>query len=162
MSAGEQPLRPARIRIVRLTVITFLVIVVVYIGVHGALRGWELQRRLVCAHNLQELGRAARVYASAGVDETPLIEWLARTGVIKPWQTTCPSSRHPNYILVPHRSGMDDQAIVAYEPKSNHGGDGGNVLFADGRASFVRMPVYDQMITAIPNTPRSTEGDSPP
>lgn len=40
----------------------------------------------------------------------------------------------------------DMRNVVAYEPLSNHNGEGGSVLFLDGHVEFVRPPRYQEVI----------------
>ena len=39
--------------------------------------------------------------------------------------------------------------MVAYEPMTNHGNDGINVLFASGEVTYVRNPQAKQIIAAL-------------
>jgi len=156
MSNPPQPDSLKKRRPLKFVAITLLAVVVLYVGIHGALRGWELQRRLICASNLKGLGTSSKIYSTSAWDgQTPIIDWLAQTGQITAHQTKCPGASSPNYILVIpsaaiRAGGIDNRTVIAYEPKENHGGEGGNILFADGHASFVRVPGYDELIEAIP------------
>jgi len=126
----------------------------------------ELSRRMVCASNIKGIGTTWMVYAKdyPGEGVAPL-EWLITTGRITPEQTICPSSglTESNYILLPFepRDLTDNSTVIAYEPKSNHGGEGGNFLFADGHVSFVRVPEYDQLVRSAERDLPQRSGDDP-
>ena len=156
MTEGEVDLAPPLRRHAKFLIISLTVAATAYVGIHGAIRGWELQRRLICTSNIKSLGTSAKIYFASGWDgATPALDWLVRNEPATAQQIKCPSATQPNYVIVlpsgpPGSDPIDNQSIIAYEPKSNHGGEGGNVLFADGHASFVRIPTYDEMIDAIP------------
>lgn len=136
-----------RKRIVKLVCFLLLTGCVLGVGLRGAYRGRELQRRMVCIENLKLLATSS-----------------AETGQFMPRSLVCPSSGSStsNYVLVPPRTGslldlspgdsrvarlpVDNRTVIAFEPKSNHGGEGGNMVFADGRASFVPVPEYDELV----------------
>jgi len=143
----------------KLMVVLIITGVVLWVGGTGFIRGRELQRRLICAKNVKGLGTSLRIYRSDhhDVDPTiPPIEWLMAKGYVSHQQCICPSSTPStsNYIVVPFDPSHpgDERAVVLYEPKSNHGGEGGNVLFADGHVSFVRGRDYDDLIVSRSNT----------
>jgi len=127
---------PPRKRIVKVFCILVVTGLALWVGLHGAIRARELQRRLVCASNLQ--GIATSSATTRQIDLRLLI---------------CPSSGAliSNYVIVQLREGMpiDDRAVIAFEPKSNHGGEGGNFVFADGHAEFVLVPAYDELVNSV-------------
>lgn len=146
MNGDEQPARPSSPRKAKGVVLFVLIAAALYIGVHGAIRGWELQRRLVCAGHLKDLGTLG---TPRWPTDVPILQWLA--------EHKCPNAPNPNYVIVAaalERIGAvsDPRTVVAYEPRSNHGGEGGNILFADGHVSFVRAAAYDELIATIPRT----------
>jgi prepilin-type processing-associated H-X9-DG protein len=113
-------------------------------------RARELSKRLVCASNLKGIGTTLKIYVNDDPGQgVPTLSLLVTRGEITPKQLICPSSEvdTTHYILVPGSVGTSDRgAVMAYEPKSNHGDEGGNVLFADGHVTFVRVPEYDDLI----------------
>ncbi len=149
---------PRRQRITKLLCILVATGLVLWVGLHGAIRARELQRRLVCASNLKGIATSSKIYG-AGWDGTgSFLEWLVATGQIDRRSLICPSSElsTSNYIVVPRvpppQDGpIDDRVVIAYEPKSNHGGEGGNVVFADGHTSFIRVPEFDELVRSIPS-----------
>jgi prepilin-type processing-associated H-X9-DG protein len=144
---------PQRQRIVKLLCILVVTGLVLWVGLHGAIRARELQRRLVCASNLKGIATSSKIYGPGWDGTGSFFEWLVATGQVDRRSLICPSSGLPtsNYIVVPVvppplDGPIDDRAVIAYEPKSNHGGEGGNVVFADGHASFIRVPEFDELV----------------
>lgn len=145
---------PRRRPRVKLAIFVFVVAYVLWIGLNAAFNARELQRRLVCGANLKGIGATFKIYGLEGWDgKTPAVEWLIARGCIEPRQAICPSSNlsQSNYVLVPLRSEdlISNRAVIAYEPRSNHR-DGGNAVFADGHAEFLRGDDYDRLVPSEP------------
>lgn len=152
-----QPRNP----IIKLLCIVVVATLALWVGLHGArrvheLQFRELQRRLICASYLKGIGTSAKIYANIWDGTTPIIDWLVKTGDIDAKSTKCPGTDSPNYVvdiatLVSAKDGraLDNRMVIAYEPKSNHGGEGGNVLYADGHVEFVRVPAYDELVSTV-------------
>jgi len=143
-------------------------VVVVFVVVLMTWQGRERTHRLTCGANMKAIGAALAVYCASYPGSTASsLEQLAEEGLLPREVMTCPSSSRAasNYIVVWENvmgNPLANDAIIVYEPKSNHGGDGGNVLFADGHVSFMVGPEYDRLLAALPSpaTP-TTDSDEP-
>lgn len=135
--------------------------------------------RVRCQSNLRLLGQAILMYANDNCGRYPdHIEKLLVEEII-PDVFVCPSSNdtpavvrpttqatganlisggHLSYIYVgsTFTTSVSDNAIVAYEPLSNHGGDGSNVLFGDGHAEFFQPPMMTKLLAEL------SAGQNPP
>ena len=134
-----------------------IVVIVVLIAARALVGARELQLRLVCCSNLKGIAASFNIYGPEGWDKKmPPVEWLIAKGYVEPRQAICPSlgDTHSNYVLLPPlASGPgSNSAIMAFEPKSNHG-DGGNVLFADGHAEFLSGGDYDKIVGPLLTAP---------
>ena len=117
-------------------------------------RARELSNRLVCASNMKAVGTAMNVYlTSYEGDRGAMLDWLVEKGHLTRDQIVCPSSglAISNYVFVPPSPDrpVANRTVVMYEPLSNHNGEGGNMLFADGHAEFVRAVRYDEMLNMV-------------
>ncbi len=110
----------------------------------------ERANRFRCQANLKAIGIAARIYRLdyAGAEE-PTIDWLVNAGHLTQDQVICPSSGLARSSYVLQLPAADGEPFV-YEPKSSHGGVGGNVVFGDGHVAFLRGEEYDRVIRPAP------------
>ncbi len=157
---GSGPRRRPRIK---LAIIVFVVAYVLWIGVHAIINARELQLRMICGANLKGIGAAFKFYSLEGWDgKMPAVEWLIARGCVEPRQAICPSSNlsQSNYVLVPPLTDgpINDRTVIAYEPRSNHR-DGGNAVFADGHAEFLRGDDYDGLVAALTSNRAGSESD---
>ena len=155
-SSMRVPTGPRLMR--RLTVIAIAVVVIglfLSVLVPTVSRLHELSKRLTCQSNMKAIATGLKLYAGdPSFSSRVTIDWLVQEGHITPDQMLCPSSglTVSNYVLAQHlRPDLPADAVILYEPKSNHGGEGGNILFADGHASFVRGEEYDRLIENLPS-----------
>jgi len=132
----------------------------------------EQANRAICASHLKKLGSSLQAYARAHDEEFPSkLEDLARSSTppaaadfICPDDDKTPpaesplsamaadlaSSRHCSYVYVGGgaNTAADRDTVLMYEPLSNHGREGMNVLFVDGRVEWLNadqaQPILDQ------------------
>ena len=148
--SGHRPFSPLRLGLTTAIVAGTLSLMVVGLLFPMVGRGQALDRRLICGSNLKGVATASRIYANdVGLAVTASIESLVEQGYMSSERTICPYSglSTSNYVMAPvSRTGpVDNRTIVAFEPKSNHGG-GGNVVYADGHAAFATGDEYDRLV----------------
>lgn len=135
-------------------VVVAFVAIVAFIFTPAILEWRNPSNRVVCANTLKSIMAAWKLHAPEslppGVSWT---EWLVQNGHVPRNETICPASGLDvsNYILVTYSPEhlVDNATIIAYEPKSNHGGKGGNFVYADGHGMFVRVPEYDELVRTV-------------
>jgi len=137
----------------------------------------ERSRRLVCGSNLKGIGTSLRIYqAEHGLLPDAGFRTLVDSGAVALRQLNCPSSGktvedvekdlHACYVLVAGNGSLwselpsPSDTIVAYE-RDNHGGEGGHVLYADGRVEFVR-PYAEVLRQVEESMQRLKEPDAKP
>ena len=89
-------------------------------------------------------------------DEVPTLRKLEREGFVSEDALLCPAFTvlDCNYVLVRENVGSaDPNTVVMYEPKANHGGVGGHVVFSDGRVKFLEGDEYDTVTGLLPVEP---------
>jgi prepilin-type processing-associated H-X9-DG protein len=74
-------------------------------------------------------------------------------GAIDARQLVCPAAKSvparggSSYVYIAGQTTDDDpENVLMYEPLGNHEGPGGNVLFADTHAEFLKEPGYTNAI----------------
>lgn len=122
----------------------------------------ETANRAKCSNNLRQIGLATIMYANDNKQRfAPDIATLASTQGLGADALLCPSADASleksigglscTYIYV--GSGMNSSAystaVIAYEPLEAHGGDGMNVLWADGHVSFEPKASAQQITAAL-------------
>ena len=150
-------LKPRHKRRLKLVLVVLTACAAAWIVAWASGRAIELRSRLTCASNIKNLGTALKIYGSAdrgSMDAS--VDWAITNGLIDAGSTICPASglSKSNYVWVRplDRASIESNAVIMYEPKSNHGGEGGSVLFADGHAEFVLGADYDRLIESVHKT----------
>jgi Domain of unknown function (DUF4190) len=111
-------------------------------------RARELSKRVVCEHNMKGVAVVLLVYASNNNGALPddVTEALKASG-LSPKALQCPSGQQSNYRYIPGWSRKDraDEPIL-YEPLTNHGDEGGIIVYLDGHAEFVDKDRWIRLI----------------
>lgn len=128
----------------------------------------ERSRRLVCGSNLKGIGTSLQIYqAEHGRLPDAAFRTLVDGGEVTLKQLICPSSGktvediekdlHACYVLVGENGSLWSElpspadTIVAYE-REHHGGEGGHVLYADGRVEFIQP--YSEVLRRVEESQR--------
>lgn len=97
--------------------------------------------RTISARNLTAIGQALRIYADAHKGMYPArIQSVLEVAEISPEVFNSPFSEKGGYHYNHHRSmgtAMANQTVVAYDQAEFEGGEGGNVLYANGKVKWV-------------------------
>ncbi|MCH7703403.1 MAG: hypothetical protein IID37_17140 [Planctomycetes bacterium] len=108
----------------------------------------EGSRRLACGNHLRQLCTCSAIDSEWPFDdpEEDLQAFLE--------QARCPSGGGSYVFHIPFASrsesrNVDPSMVLAYEALSNHGGAGGNTLFADGHSEFVQGDRYLQLVAGL-------------
>ncbi len=105
---------------------------------------WQLAKRENCTDNLRNLSKAMRAYAGDWDGAFPPdFETLISTGDATEDNFLClgsfpVSDLYACYLYVADQtSDADPKRVLIYEKPECHGGEGGNVLYVDGKVEFV-------------------------
>lgn len=110
--------------------------------------------RTACAQNMRAVGIGLYLCAQDEADGAfpdDIFKPVTENQIT--YQTLfCPNDKSGNvsYRYIPgYGVNSNPNQIIMYEDPSNHGGEGGNVLYQDGHVSFVKSPKLEQLIDAI-------------
>jgi prepilin-type processing-associated H-X9-DG protein len=130
-------------------------------------RARETANRVKCSSNLRQIGQGILIYADTHQGNYPPdLGTLVKTGPLTAAVFVCPSAstRLPGrmtadqssdwvnansdyiYIGANLKMGADPTIVVCYEKDDDHGGDGMNLLFADGHVEFMQLEAAHQAI----------------
>ncbi|MGB7158458.1 MAG: DUF4190 domain-containing protein [Tepidisphaeraceae bacterium] len=145
---------------------------IVAITVPSLGRARETANRVKCASNMKQLGLAILLYANENRGAYPeTIEQLLLTQDITADIYVCPSTNdtkatgadaqaiindmasggHQSYVYVGKglTNNLPAETVVAYEPMTNHDGDGTNILFGDGHVEFLGKAEAEKVIQQV-------------
>jgi len=133
-------------------------------------RARQLAFRAVSAANLRGIGQAVYIYAdrNAGAPPPDLHTFIGEDLCV-PDQLISPSSGHVPpacdyfyvyYAVLPDYKQEPDW-ILAYSDPAHHAGEGGNILYIDGRVEFVLEPDFTQQIESFSASYESRHGRPP-
>lgn len=126
-------------------------------------RARETANRVKCGSNLRQIGQACMLYANENKGYFPPDPMtLLKAEDIDYSVFVCPSSNdtplatlgngHESYIYLGAgmtMNGAPPNAVIAYEPMSDHSNDGSNVLFGDGHVEFVGKSQMAKLIADL-------------
>ncbi len=127
-------------------------------------RARQSAMRVVCVSNLRQVGLGCMMWAEDHDGEYP--SSLALEELYPKYLSlnvlVCPSAGDEvttaeeidtkgSYIYVPGLNrGSPPDAVLVYDREDNHGGEGRNVLFADGHAEWVREDEFSELLNRSP------------
>lgn len=126
--------------------ITVLVTVVLLVGLSAAWNTRQMQHRMKCAGNMENIGTALAAYFQRQGAAPDSLLRLRETGQLGHGDLTCPATGLTNYSYDLHSSpsGVAGRVLV-FEPITNHG-KGAHVLFADRQLQFVPREQFPQVV----------------
>ena len=117
------------------------------------------RERLDCQRNMQALNARLVSLCQSDVSDACIGRLLA-SGQLRQSEIRCPRCEEEScrYQIppLPEQRPLPGGTWVMFEAKSNHPGRGGNVLFADGHASFLEEREYDAQWAAMQAATSST------
>ena len=173
----KQPMLRMRFVLVPLLCGAILLLISMMLPKRG--RATETANRIKCASNMRQIGQAIMLYRNENQGQYPPDpEALLLTQQISSEVFTCPSSDderapgstaqaqaanlstpgHLSYVYLGKSMNVTTsaEAVVLYEPLTNHKKDGANFLFAGGHITFIPMPLAQKIISEI------NAGQNPP
>jgi len=130
-------------------------------------RARETANRVKCASNMRQIGMGILMYANDHQGNYPPdLGTLVKTGSVTAAVFVCPSAKtsppgqmtrdesadwvnaNSDYIYIGAnlKQGADPSVVVCYEKDDDHGGNGMNLLFADGHVEFMQLEAAHQAI----------------
>ena len=152
-------------------VVPFFCVVPILLPSTGRAR--ESAQRVKCSSNLRQIGQAILLYANDnndvypdGLPELLLTQDLGSYVMICPSTSDMPASgpttqdvvasflkgKHLSYIYVGKglsSATVSPDMVIAYEPLSNHSGDGMNVLYGDGHVPWVNKAMAKKILDEL-------------
>ena len=146
------PRATRRRRILWWSVAALVVVMAVVIAVPVIRYTSKMSRRLECGRHLRDLAGAMTSYCSEfqsteTMSPQEILQAMVAAGKLTPEDLVCPASGVPYiWVPLPPDAAWHGRIIVAYEPVSNHEGEGANALFADGHVDFERAHGLEKLL----------------
>lgn len=113
-------------------------------------RARDISKRTVSMANLKGIGTVCHIYAMDHDGEFPPdLESLVQDGSVMREQLNAPNDKRGrvSYVyLAGQTRDSDPRNVLAHEKREVNGGEGVNVLFADGHVEFLRMPEFERVL----------------